>query len=431
MNDKKAKDAIKRAVEHATPDVLSPILESCQQPGEKNVLELPKKASNRKAWRRLGAMAAAFALVVGTAFGIFSYWNGKSEMATVSLDVNPSLTLRIDQRERVLEAKALNADAAKVLDGMDLKNADLKVAMNAIIGSMVKNGYLSTQSNSVLLSVQGTGADGLEKELMEEIDAVLKKNAVDGSILAQTVKADESLAQKAESLQISLGKARIIQSLCEQNPLFHFEDLAKLTINDLNLLAASKQLKPGDAVQTGTASDGKYIGDAAAIKSALAHLGTSESAVKGLHCELDVEDGRLVYEVEWTQGAQEVEVDVDAETGTALKVERNEEDTPDEDIDHDDNDGDRDDDHGDIDDDQDEPVKPSATDIGAERAKTIALEKAGQAAAGVRELDAKLDREEGRRIYEVSFATEAEEFEVEVDAANGTVYKVKREPVDD
>ena len=83
-------------------------------------------------------------------------------------------------------------------------------------------------------------------------------------------------------------------------------------------------------------------------------------------------------------------------------------------------------------DDKDEaPPIPPATDIGADQAKAIALGRMQLQVGDVKKLTAKLERENGKAIYEVEFKTDTEEFEVEVDAATGQVTKAKREPADD
>ena len=88
-------------------------------------------------------------------------------------------------------------------------------------------------------------------------------------------------------------------------------------------------------------------------------------------------------------------------------------------------------------------VSAFAADISADRAKEIALGKAGVAAEDVLNLRAKLDYDDGLKYYEVDFLVpQADgsylEYEVEVGAANGKVYdydvdregraKVKAEP---
>lgn len=66
----------------------------------------------------------------------------------------------------------------------------------------------------------------------------------------------------------------------------------------------------------------KYIGKEAAINAALAHAGLERSKVRDLQCELDREDGVMIYEVEFESGLYDYEYDIDAITGEVLKVKK-------------------------------------------------------------------------------------------------------------
>ena len=52
----------------------------------------------------------------------------------------------------------MNDDAHAILadmgDGEDLKGAKLDVAVNAIVGSLVRNGYLESISSAIMISVE-------------------------------------------------------------------------------------------------------------------------------------------------------------------------------------------------------------------------------------------------------------------------------------
>jgi uncharacterized membrane protein YkoI len=63
----------------------------------------------------------------------------------------------------------------------------------------------------------------------------------------------------------------------------------------------------------------KYIGNEAAINAALAHAGLKRTEVRDLKCELDRENGIMVYEVEFESGLFDYEYDIDATTGKILK----------------------------------------------------------------------------------------------------------------
>ena len=140
------------AVEHAAPDVLEQVLDGCAQPSD-NAAVIPLPRRRRRLPIAILSTAAAVLLVAGSVFGFSRYTAYNRVDSVIGLDVNPSVELRINSREKVLEARALNTDAQNILDGMELRGTDLDVAVNALIGSMLKNGYISDLANSVLISV--------------------------------------------------------------------------------------------------------------------------------------------------------------------------------------------------------------------------------------------------------------------------------------
>ena len=71
--------------------------------------------NNRKPLR-LAALAAAACLVLAIGGGSIYYNQSQTAASIVSLDVNPSIGLVLNRRERVLRATPLNEDAAAVVD---------------------------------------------------------------------------------------------------------------------------------------------------------------------------------------------------------------------------------------------------------------------------------------------------------------------------
>ena len=63
------------------------------------------------------------------------------------------------------------------------------------------------------------------------------------------------------------------------------------------------------------------IGYAKAKSIALNHAGVSENQAYDMDIEVDDEDGKLVYEVEFKSGNMEYDYEIDAASGTVLKHE--------------------------------------------------------------------------------------------------------------
>lgn len=190
-----------------------------------------KRTGNKRTFRLLSSIAACLAVVF-----LSTYMYAFRVDATVYLDVNPSITLEISRNEKILRADAQNPDGAIILEDMNLRRTDLNTAINAILGSMVKHGYLSDTDNVVLLSVysESTGrTDALRVQLSEEIDACLTALVEDGIVLDQEIEPDEILEDLAETYRFTLGKAALLRALVQTDPTLRYEDLAEMSMDEL------------------------------------------------------------------------------------------------------------------------------------------------------------------------------------------------------
>ena len=82
-------------------------------------------------------------------------------------------------------------------------------------------------------------------------------------------------------------------------------------------LGAGQRIVLGQTV--GYPLDDGYVGRQAAIRTALAHAGFGEQDVRRLRCELDREDGAMVYEIEFDKDGFEYDYEINARTGAVLK----------------------------------------------------------------------------------------------------------------
>jgi uncharacterized membrane protein YkoI len=303
--------------------------------------------------RTLMSCAAALILVVGGA----TVWKNMNEkvFAVVDLDVNPSVELAINGKEKVVGARAVNADGEAILSDMDLKGSDINVACNAVVGSMLTKGYLTDKSNSLLVSVSaGDSGKGheIEEKLANGISTYLDDSAIGAAILGQYVEDDDELESFAGKNGISIGKAWLIRRLLETGGQKMTEDsLLELSTQELIVLGQERKAEGGTI--HGTANTDEYIGYENALAAALGDAGLDSSQITGPEVEMDCENGAIIYEVEFRYGGQEYEYEVDAKTGQVIKAEADADENDADDADDADDD-DRDDDDDDRDDDDDD-----------------------------------------------------------------------------
>lgn len=112
------------------------------------------------------------------------------------------------------------------------------MAVNAILGSMVKHGYLNEAQNMILLSVDSRNqkrSEKIRKELTEEIDSCLNSLLGSGVIFSQDVQVNEKQKERGEQYGISPGKAAFLERILEDHPSLKYETLAKLPMAKLFL----------------------------------------------------------------------------------------------------------------------------------------------------------------------------------------------------
>lgn len=402
MKDNSIESRLRSAVSHAAPDALDDILSACDHEKGK-VIYMEKKRTSPL--RSFAAIAAVLVLVIAGIFAVKNLGGSTADTlaAVVSLDVNPSIELNVDKNETVLSAKGLNADGKTVLGDMQLDGSKLDVAVNAIIGSMLQNGYLDDMANSILLSV--SGVDGYNAEtLRSQLAANVNKQLKNCAVLSQDVSgADSETVKLAEKYGITVGKAALIQQIVKADSRHSFDELAALSINELNLIADGKSL--GGIDFTGKASSKAYIGSDAALDIALGHAKLSKSEVRNIEIELDYEYGSMVYEVEFESGAVEYEYDINAADGDILWYEK--------------------DSGGQLE--QGGSAVDGKDAVGREKAVQTALRHAGLSSSQVTGLEVKLDRDGGRLVYEIEFKSGGYEYEYEINASNGSIIKSEKD----
>ena len=296
MTDRELERKLADAFRRAAPDDLEAILSRC---GEQNgsVIEMKELKSDiidveavevkpKRKLRPWLAAACAALVLLGAGGGGLIYRQSYAVASVVSLDVNPSIELKVNRAERVISCTALNTEAAAVLfdmdGGADLKDTKLDVAVNAIVGALVREGYLDSVSSAILISVEDSDqarAQRLQAELVASVDGVLRTQAPNTSVLSQTLTTDAGENYVNYDSGISVGKAALVRKVIDTNGVdaAAFDQLAALSVEELNdLLKAGEKRIP--------------IGKDKAAWAAQEYAGTlvlSSNVVKDVDPELD------------------------------------------------------------------------------------------------------------------------------------------------
>ena len=403
MTNEKMEQRLAAALEKTAPDDVSGVLSRCEA-RKGTVINMKTKKTTKRKWTSLIAACLAVMLLGG---GLF-YQRANAVASVVSLDVNPSIELKVNQSEKILACTPLNEDAKAILadmsNGADLKGAKLDVAVNAIVGSLVRNGYLDSISSAIMISVEDKDtarAEKLQRELTSAVDGVLQTSEAKAAVLTQTLTQDAAREQQARENNISTGKAALVNRVLAINPSLKFDALAKLSVEELKDLAEA-------------GAPAMPIGKDAAAYAAEQYAGTT--ALNSVTAEVDPEldESPAHYEVELHTAWGEFEYLVDAYTGKVLSGQKDLLTT------------------ASVGNATAKPSAPSeaAQDIGHAKAKSIALNHAGVSENQAYDMEIELDDEDGTIVYEVEFQSGNVEYSYEINAATGAILKHETE-IDD
>lgn len=341
MRKKVIESKIINSFSDSVPDVLDNILKVCEKKRgfdeevnvKKNnefVVKNIDSRSNIFSNNKLVGVFVSIAVIAVGLIGVNKYNKNRVD-SIIEFDVNPSIELKVNREESVINAIPLNEDGKKVLGDMEFENVDLDIAVNAIVGSMIKNGYLTIDENSILVSVKNSNKEKamrLQEEISKDIDEILKVSNINGSILTQGYDKDKDMENIAKKYDISDGKAKLINRIINSSlknskgEKYSAEALSKLSINELNILLNQKDEKVDNVTSNGkTASENTYIGKDKAKSIAFNHAKVNSKNVSDFKIEFDADDGMLVYEIEFKSGNKEYDYEINAKTGVIIEHE--------------------------------------------------------------------------------------------------------------
>ena len=170
--------------------------------------------------------------------------------------------------------------------------------------------------------------------------------------------------------------------------------------DDDGTASAPAAASPSPSAGQTTGGQAAAVTEEQARETALSHAGLTADQVTFVRSELDRDDGRLMYDVEfYTSDYKEYDYEIDANTGAVLSY--------DYDAEH-----------------YSRPSNGGSTSTGAAiseaRAREIALAQvSGAADSNIRKME--LDRDDGRLQYEVKIVYNNMEYDFDIDASTGTI----------
>lgn len=188
----------------------------------RNVLRL------RQHRQRLAGMLASLVLVL-TGSGLW-FWPS----ASISVDINPSVELKVNALDRVIALEGRNSDGAAVVKDLDVVGMTYDDAMQRLLLSEGLEPYLADGSQ-ITITVAGGGTDAHAEQMLSRVlcrayNIANKENVLYCQVDWETVKA-------AREVNLCIPRYLAWQNLLKTNPAITPEDVREIPKDRIRALA--------------------------------------------------------------------------------------------------------------------------------------------------------------------------------------------------
>nr|WP_285891397.1 anti-sigma factor domain-containing protein [Paenibacillus pasadenensis] len=181
-----------------------------EQTGEEVSLSAPERQRvSRHIWW-LPAATAAMALIIAIPIFLSERAEARPVVAVISMDINPSFEIGVDDKLAVRSLRAVNADAIPIVEGMDYDGEPVSGLLHYLAGELAERSYLDDGTANVLLA--GVKLDGADQEVLSRLESEAKKAfdaaaSVEGhaGIKITELESTPAVMEEASELGLSIG----------------------------------------------------------------------------------------------------------------------------------------------------------------------------------------------------------------------------------
>ena len=275
--------------------------------------ESEANTKRKPGWAKLGTMAACLALVLCTGIATHAI-RSNATAGTFTMDVNPSVEYTIAKSGIVKNVRCLNNDAENALSDVALGKQSVETALTRTVAAYEACGYMENGEATVLISFDSrldANAE-LKASLSAEIQQALEQTDAVGTLVFHSELTENAEAAKiAEEFHVSLGRADWILTAANKTGL-PTDEVARMSLDEL--------LKFQEASGIASVSVSKFISLEEAKKIALRDAKLDELTQKIVFTreELNRNQGKPCYLLEFYTGTNQYHYQIDAKTGSII-----------------------------------------------------------------------------------------------------------------
>ena len=275
--------------------------------------ESEANTKRKPGWAKFGTMAACLALVLCTGIATHAI-RSNATAGTFTMDVNPSVEYTIAKSGSVKNVRSLNSDAENALSDVALGKQSVETALTRTVAAYEACGYMENGEATVLISFDSrldANAE-LKASLSAEIRKALEQTDAVGTLVFHSELTENAEAAKiAEEFHVSLGRADWILTAANKTGL-PTDEVARMSLDEL--------LKFQEVSGIASVSVSKFISLEEAKKIALRDAKLDELTQKIVFTreELNRNQGKPCYLLEFYTGTNQYHYQIDAKTGSII-----------------------------------------------------------------------------------------------------------------
>ena len=275
--------------------------------------ESEANTKRKPGWAKLGTMAACLALVLCTGIATHAI-RSNATAGTFTMDVNPSVEYTIAKSGAVKSIRSLNSDAENALSDVALGKQSVETALTRTVAAYEACGYMENGEATVLISFDSrldANAE-LKASLSAEIRQALEQTDAVGTLVFHSELTENAEAAKiAEEFHVSLGRADWILTAANKTRL-PTDEVARMSLDEL--------LKFQEVSGISSICVSKFISLEEAKKIALRDAKLDELTQKIVFTreELNRNQGKPCYLLEFYTGTNQYHYQIDAKTGSII-----------------------------------------------------------------------------------------------------------------
>lgn len=275
--------------------------------------ESEANTKRKPGWAKFGTMAACLALVLCTGIATHAI-RSNATAGTFTMDVNPSVEYTIAKSGAVKSIRSLNSDAENALSEVALGKQSVETALTRTVAAYEACGYMENGEATVLISFDSrldANAE-LKASLSAEIQQALEQTDAVGTLVFHSELTENAeVAKIAEEFHVSLGRADWILTAANKTGL-PTDEVARMSLDEL--------LKFQEASGISSVCVSKFISLEEAKKIALKDAKLDELTQKIVFTreELNRNQGKPCYLLEFYTGTNQYHYQIDAKTGSII-----------------------------------------------------------------------------------------------------------------